>query len=135
MSTFTDSSINARFPARYKDARSGFRFRVVDVTEDGAPDVLVTAEIGDGLLAAITRGRIAVTSSLIVEESRSAATKDGFLVAVPHCDVMVTTPVVGAGAVTGLEILMNMCEALFGMDESGSSPFDPDSLRRKLGLG
>jgi hypothetical protein len=36
---------------------------------------------------------------------------------------MVTTPVVGAETVTGLEILMNMCEALFGIDESGISPF------------
>lgn len=171
MSTFSDSYINARFPVRYRDARSELRFRVIDLTEDEPPDILVTTEIGDGLLAAITWGRVAVrsdtmktwgvsideamatataniealpvktdtrkahgatvlvtsgnpwVSSLIVAESRKAETDDGFLVAIPHCDVMVTTPVVGAETLAGLEILMNMCEALYGIDESGISPF------------
>lgn len=62
MSTFADFYVDAGMPARYRDARSGLRFRVVDVTEQEAPDVLVITEIGDGLLAALMWERIAVTA-------------------------------------------------------------------------
>lgn len=169
MSNF--AAVSAQVPARYRDARSGLRFRVIDVTEDEAPDVVVTTEIGDGLLGALFWERIGVTSdtmktwgvspdeamatataniealpvntetrkvsgadvditsgdawasSLIVAESRKADTEDGFLVAIPHASVMITTQVVGAETVEGLEFLMNMCDELYGIDEwSGISP-------------
>lgn len=171
MSTFADFYVNARVPARYRDARSGLRFRVVDVTEQAAPDVLVTTEIGDGLLAALMWERIAMTadamktwgvsideamataianidalevdatmkeadgakihlkaghswvSSLIVSEARKADSEDGFLMAIPHPSALITTPVVGVETVSGLEIMMVMCEELFGVDGTGVSPF------------
>lgn len=171
MSTFADFHVNARVPARYRDARSGLRFRVVDVTEQAAPDVLVTTEIGDGLLAALMWDRIAVTndlmttwgvsmdeamatalsnidalevvtsvkeangakihmkaghpwvSSLVVSQAKKAESEDGFLMAIPHPSVLITTPVVGTGTVSGLEIMMVMCEELFDIDGTGVSPF------------
>lgn len=171
MSTFADFYVNARVPARYRDARSGLRFRVVDVTEQAAPDVLVTTEIGDGLLAALMWERNAVTadamktwrvsideamataianidaleiettvkeadgakihlkaghpwvSSLIVSEARKEESEDGFLMAIPHPSALITTPVVGVETVSGLEIMMVMCEELFDVDGTGVSPF------------
>lgn len=171
MPTFADSYVNARVPARYRDARSGLRFRVVDVTEQEAPDVLVITEIGDGLLAALMWGRVGVTaetmktwgvsideamataianidamdvttsvkeaggaeihmkggnpwvSSLIVPEARYTEAGDGFLMAIPHGSLMITTPVVGAETVVGLEIMMGLCAELFGIDGTGVSPF------------
>lgn len=171
MSTFADFYVNSRVPARYRDARSGLRFRVVDVTEQAAPDVLMTTEIGDGLLAALMWERIAVTtdamktwgvsideamataisnidalevktsvkeangakirlkaghpwvSSLVVSQGRKAESEDGFLMAIPHPSALITTPVVGAGTVSGLEIMMVMCEELFDVDGTGVSPF------------
>lgn len=171
MSTFADSYVNARFPARYRDAQPKLRFRVVDVTEQEAPDMLVTTEIGDGLLAALLWDQIAVTadtmkiwgvsideamatatanidamditpsvkeaggakihlkggnpwvSSLIVSEAKNAEAEDGFLMAIPHGSVMITTPVVGAETISGLEIMMGLCAELFGIDGTGVSPF------------
>lgn len=171
MSTFADFHVNARVPARYRDARSGLRFRVVDVTEEEAPDILVTTEIGDGLLAALMWDRIAVTtdtmktwgvsideamataianidaldvgtsvkeaggakihlkggnpwvSSLVVSESKNAESEEGFLMAIPHPSVMIASPVVGAETVTGLEIMMGLCNELFDVDATGVSPF------------
>jgi hypothetical protein len=171
MSTFAGSHVNARFPACYRDAKPGLRLRVVDVTEDEAPEVLVTSEIGDRLLAALVWDRLAVTSStmqtwgvsideamataianveampvktgvkaadgasirithghpwvssLVIAESQKANREDGFLVAIPHGSVMITTPVTGAETVRGLEMLMSLCDELFEVDGTGVSPF------------
>ena len=171
MSTFSDASIGAELPVRYRDARPELRFRVVDSTERDAPDILVTSQIGDGLVAAITWGPVAVTSdamrmwsvsideamataaanmaalpveratrgvdgakvemtvghhwvsSLIVDRARYSESEDGFLVAIPRSDVMVTTPVVGAETVDGLGTLMAVCDELFDPDGLGISPF------------
>ncbi len=171
MSTFSNASTGAQLPVRYRDARSELRFRVVDSTEKDPPDILVTSRIGDGLVAAITWGPVAVTSdvmrmwgvsideamataaaniaalaverptrgvegakvemtvghhwvsSLIVDRARYSESEEGFLVAIPRSDVMVTTPVVGAETVDSLETLMAVCEELFDPDGLGISPF------------
>lgn len=65
MSIFSEIEVDARVPARYRDARSGLLFRVVDETETEAPDRLVTTAIGDGLVAAITWGPVAVTDDVM----------------------------------------------------------------------
>ena len=87
MSTFADTYIDAQFPAQYRDARSGLRFRVVDITEKGAAEMLVTTEIAEGLVAAITWGPLAVTAGIMktwgvsIDEAMATATAN--IVALP----------------------------------------------------
>lgn len=43
--------------------------------------------------------------------------------AIPHPSVMIAIPVVGAETVTGLEIMMGLCDELFEIDRTGISLF------------
>lgn len=52
-------------------------------------------------------------SSLIVDRAREEIPMEGFLVAMPRVDVLVTTPVTGLETVDGFETLIGLCESLY----------------------
>jgi hypothetical protein len=75
----------------------------------------------DGVVIEVTLGH-QWASSLITHLDEASAGPEGTIVGIPRCDVMLTTPVVGAETVDGLEMIMLLCDELYDSSDGGISP-------------
>ncbi|MFV1961188.1 MAG: hypothetical protein ACC658_05080, partial [Acidimicrobiia bacterium] len=75
----------------------------------------------DGVVIEVALGH-QWTSSLITQMDEASAGPEGTIVGIPSCDVMLTAPVVGAGTVDGLEMIMVLCDELYDPSDGGISP-------------
>ena len=76
----------------------------------------------DGVAVEVTLGHH-WTSSLITQLDEVLSGPEGTIVGIPRGDVMLTAPVVGAETVDSLEMIMLLCDELYGASDGGISPY------------